>query len=187
MAQTKSMQLSAYGISDMIENLGFLQDNINTACEDIVKELVTKGLDLAFDYDNMAPLTGNTDYHFEIGDTGSTKDYIAMTGADSVYVEFGTGDVGANNPHPLHNKVDGINPYNSGPTIRMDHMGNHYWLAPKGAMNLFKVGGGYYEYGGLTSGIPAGCQMYYTLIDLKDIAPDIAKKYLSQAIKKFTV
>lgn len=177
MAKT-NLYLTAYNISDMIERLGVLQDNIKTACEDITTELVETGLKLAIENDSYAPNSGNNDYSF-VSDVNRGKGYIAMVGDDSVYVEFGTGDVGADNPHPLHSKIPGINPYNSGPTIKLDDMGRHYWVY-KPLANV----GDYYFDGGLTYGIPAGCQMYNTLLELQELAPNVTKKHLSQAIKR---
>jgi hypothetical protein len=103
-----------------------------------------------------------------------------MTGPDSLYVEFGTGDIGMSMPHPLHNSTPGIMSYNSGPTIREDDEG-HYWYAPFSMWGISD----YYDTDGFTRGIPAGCQMYNTLNELKNIAPDIAKKHISQAIMKW--
>lgn len=178
MATRTTLKLTPYSVSDMIERINTLSDNIAIACEDIVSELVDKGVQLALENDGYAPDTGNNDYRFT-GDVEANKGYIIMEGKDSVYVEFGTGDVGANNAHPLHSQISGINPYNSGATIKLDDMGRHYWVYPPMA-NASK----YYFEGGLTYGIPAGCQMYNTLIELKENVPSVVNKHLSQAIKR---
>lgn len=176
--KTINLVLSEYGVKDIIERIGNLEDNIKVSCEEMITELLEEGLKMAIENDTYAPKTGNDDYSFKSEYLGRNKGYIAMTGSDSVYVEFGTGDVGQNESHPLHNKVAGINPYNSGPTIRLDDIGRHYWVYPPLANT-----GDYYFEGGLTYGIPAGCQMYNTLLDLKKIAPNIANKHLNKAIR----
>lgn len=179
MAQTRAtLKLTAYSITDMIERINTLQDDIKVACEDITSELVDIGLKLAIENDNYSADTGNNDYSF-VNDVDGSKGYIAMVGKDSVYVEFGTGDVGERQPHPLHNKIPGINPYNSGPTIRLDDMGHHYWVYPP-----MENASDYYFEGGLTYGIPTGAQMYNTLLELKEQVPSVTKKHLSQAIKR---
>ena len=179
MASTKAkLELSVFSISDMIQRLYAFEDNIEVASEDIVAEMVEIGEQLAVEYDAYAPNTGNNNYTFE-SDSDGKRGYISMVGPDSVYVEFGTGDVGLNEPHPLHNETSGINPYNSGPTIKLDHFDRHYWVYPPMA-NASQ----YYLDGGITHGIPAGCQMYNTSVDLKNTAPDVIKKHLSQAVRR---
>ena len=171
-----NLSLSPYGVTEVIERLGILDDNIKVASEEMISDIVEEGHKIAIENDNYVPFSGNGDYDF-IAESDGNKGYVAMIGSDSVYVEFGTGDIGADNPHPLHAKIAGINPYNSGLNIRLDDMGRHYWVYPPMA-NVSK----YYSFGGLTHGIPAGCQMYNTLIELKEVAPNIAKKHLRDAI-----
>lgn len=178
-----SLKLSSYSVNDMIERLNYLQDNIEVACEDTVAEMVENGREIAIQYDSLTPKTGNDNYSFD-SDSEGGKGYISMEGPDSVYVEFGTGDVGLSSPHPLHNSVSGINPYNSGPNIKIDKNGNRYWFAPPTVMKFMSFASGYYKNKSYTNGIPAGCQMYNTLLDLKHIAPSITKKHLNQAIHR---
>lgn len=99
---------------------------------------------------------------FEVRDIKYGKAVYISGGSQLLYDEYGTGDVGQSNPHPLHQKA-GMNPYNSGPTI-FELNGKHYW----------------YYAGSIQNGQKAGMFIYYAMINYEDEkARNIAIKQLS--------
>ena len=177
-----TIKLSTASVDNAINELKALKDLIKYASRDTTKEIIEEGVATAKSYDVGAPDTGNDKYDF-VADykSDSTKGSIIMEGQDAVFVEFGTGDIGEENSHPLETSTPGIVGYNKfGTTIRENEDGKHYWFAPVKFQNA------YYKKGGYTRGIPAGLQMYNTLSDLYTIAPKIARKHISQAIYQYT-
>ncbi len=84
---------------------------------------------------------------------------VLVTGSSVIYDEFGTGIVGAINPHPKKSSYgDELNKYNSGETIRHfpNNPGKDYWIYPSS--------GGYIS----THGIPAGQFMYDSITNMID-------------------
>lgn len=82
---------------------------------------------------------------------------IGASGKDVVYAEFGSGDLGEQNPHPEKAEYS-LNAYNSGETIREanEHSAKHgitsgkYWTYEKNGSIHY------------TQGIPAGKQVFNT-------------------------
>lgn len=100
---------------------------------------------------------------------------ITVSGPQVIYDEYGTGEVGLNNPHPNPGIYTGgtIQPYLSGPTIKVDRNGNFYWT--------FNDGGKFHR----THGVPAGAFIYSALMDAADRGvSELACKELNQLIKK---
>lgn len=177
------IQLSEASIKNAIEVVKFLADNIEIANENIVERMVDEGEQYA-GYQNalMTPAVGKNNSRVvstkNLGGSKS-KGSIALTGTDAVYYEFGTGEEGANHPHPLKENF-GLNPYNSGPTIKVNEKGQHYWYIPRGKY----IPSQYVRSTGYTQGVPAGKQMYMTAQHLRSIKRKIIKEELNAAIKK---
>lgn len=181
------IQLSEPSVKDAIDRLKTLQSNIETANENIIDTLVSKGESQANMYNTSAPNYGFNDTRI-ISDknlngmksTGS----VALTGEQAVYYEFGTGEEGASNGHPWKWQTDvSLNGYNSGPFVsrHINKKGRHYWVIPKGLYRPSK----YVMRNGYTEGIPAGKQMYSTAQYIRFIKDTVITKELNGAIKKF--
>jgi hypothetical protein len=100
---------------------------------------------------------------------------VTITGPQVIYDEYGTGEMGLNNPHPNPGAYTGgsIQPYLSGPTIKVDKNGNFYWT--------FKNGSKYYR----THGVPAGAFVYESLMEAADRGnSELACKELNKLIKR---
>lgn len=102
---------------------------------------------------------------------------------DVIYEEFGTGDVGANNGHPWKGDY-GLNPYNSGPTIRSTDK-----LSPETKSEHNISEGLYWTYKSdgekvFTQGIPAGKFMYNADLWLKDNYKKIVKQKVDDVLSK---
>ena len=178
------IQLSEASIKNAIDLIKTLEDNINVANENIVDRLVDEGQQYAAYYNAlMTYAVGKNNARVVPSKTlggVKSKGSIALTGTDAVYYEFGTGEEGLHNPHPIKENF-ALNPYNSGPTIKVNKQGQHYWYVPKGKY----VPSQYVRANGYTQGVPAGKQMYMTAQHLRSIKNNIIKEELNGAIQKF--
>lgn len=178
------IKLSEASIKDAINRVKTLQNNIEVANEQIVERLIDAGEQHAAYYNTlMTSAVGKNDARVISEKTLSglkSKGSIALVGTDAVYYEFGTGEEGLHNPHPIKENF-GLKPYNSGPTIKVNKSGQHYWYVPKGNY----IPSQYVRENGYTQGVPAGKQMYMTAQHLRAIKNKIIKEELNGAIKKF--
>lgn len=167
-------------IDKTIENINNLRDEITDILpDDIVNAIVREGQIIANGYNRSAPKSGLVDNYTGKIQSKEGAGAIIMSGPNVIYDEFGTGEEGASQPHPLKNYYD-LNPYNSGPFIFYNELAGRYqWRY--GPM----AGKPYFTNTGLTSGIPAGKMMYNTANDIRKIKNDIAAKKINKAIKKF--
>lgn len=176
------VKLSPYGIKDAIAKINFLKDNIALASKEIIEELVNSGKSTAKILNKRAPHSG-TEPSIVLGKIteNGNKGYIALTGDSAVYDEFGTGEEGASNPHPLKGNF-GLNPYNSGPFVstHINKNGKHYWFYGK------MKGEPYFDSKtGYTEGIPSGKQMYNTSKYIREIKDDVIKHKIQKALQKY--
>lgn len=106
---------------------------------------------------------------------------VSMAGPQAWYSEFGTGTYGEMQPHPLKDRF-GLNPYNSGPTIRPASekvsmktdipVGSLYWT--------YKDESGHIHY---SQGVPAQKQVYNAGQTIKKELPEIVDKYMKGMFK----
>jgi len=178
------LRLSTYGVNDFIKKLRLLESDIEDASIEIVNELVDEGTFIATQLNASAPKSGLVDndiipVHSKVSRNGKAKGSITMQGENAVYDEFGTGDQGAENPHPVKGKF-GLNPYNSGPMIFYNQLtGRHQWYYRPMA------GKPYFTSDGITEGIPSGKQMYTTAKELKKKKNKITKTILKDMLGKY--
>lgn len=172
--------LSEAGIKDAVQRIKVLQDNIEVASQNAVERLVEKGFNLATAYNTNAPQSGLEKSRVIAKVTKSGHNgYIALTGPNAVYDEFGTGEQGAGDPHPMKGQF-GLNPYNSGPTIFYNEFAGRYqwrYYPMKGRP--------YFTEDGYTEGIPSGKQMYNTAKDLRAVKNEIVIREIENAVKRF--
>lgn len=173
------IKLNVESINKAIAKLNnFTEELSDIAPNRIVSQLVNIGADVANGYTAGSPQSNEEPSVIVSGILENGRvGYIALRGEGAVYEEFGTGDEGANDPHPLKNNF-ALNPYNSGPTIRLDEFDRHYWIYKPMA------GQPYFDEYGKTHGIPAGKMMYNTSRHLRSIKDTIIEKELTGAIKK---
>lgn len=179
------ISLSEANIKTLIDGLEYLEDSLTFASGDIVKELVDIGYDKATELNDRAPQSSNKG-SVVTKDTGkSTRDgvrgSVSLEGDSAIYDEFGTGEEGAADKHPMKGKFPGLNAYNSGPFVstHVNKYGKHYWFY------RFKGESDYYTPSGYTEGIPSGKQMYNTLQYIREVKKDIIAKKLNSATKTF--
>lgn len=177
------IRLSEASIKDAKNALKQFKKNVLFANTVIVEKLIKDGCAKASELDAIAVHSGIeanqvlSDYNKD-----RTSGTITLFGQNAVYDEFGTGEYGKENPHPLKESVSPrLNPYNSGPYIstHIDATGKHYYYYPPMA------GQPYFDTkNGKSYGIPAGLQMYNTAKFLKQEKNGIIKEELNQVIKQ---
>lgn len=164
-----------YKINDVREYITSFAEDVKVASELVVQDLTEEGSMEAWFINASAPRSGLTPSVVEHKYRGQ-KGEISLTGENAVYDEFGTGDEGLWNPHPLKDEF-GLNPYNSGPTIFYNQFaGRNQWFYRPMA------GQPYFDAEGRTSGIPSGKQMYGALVHINGIKNDVISKHLNEAI-----
>ena len=177
------INLSSQDINNLINKLQNFQKEIGEADTKIVKELSEYGLkEIQQNYANTPYTDGNDDVSFFVTGTNKKKK-IGATGSQVLYDEFGTGTEGENAPHPKKGEF-GLNPYNSGKTIRQNNNSNGE-ATSKG----IPVGGLYWTYmlNGekiYTQGIPAGKQVYNAKKAIENEKKNIIKKVVGDALSK---
>ena len=120
-----------FAIKDLIEYLQNTSTTLREAtCDEIVRRITEDGGYKAVEYNAMSPQSNPQRSTIRFGSVGS-KGEIALEGPGAVYDEFGTGEKGADDAHPLKGFYN-LNPYNSGPFVstHINSNGRHYWIAP---------------------------------------------------------
>lgn len=166
-----------------LENLAKQMDNwaemMDKASKKIVEDLANYGLEKMQEIyaEAQSKYEDTTAMDFSITGT-ETEKTVSMSGPQALYDEFGTGTIGAENPHPIKSEF-GLNEYNSGPTIRRAEKdiegikaGDLYWT--------YKDESGVVHY---TQGIPAQKEGYDSLKATIKKAPEIVKKRMEETLK----
>lgn len=162
---------------------------------DIVNELVEKGSKKATTLNSKAARSGLEQsvvipvkaQHYW-GD-GAIRGKVRLKGPHAIFEEFGTGEVGKSDPHPMAGVMNfSVPPYSgyitgSFVSTHINKYGRHYWFySPMGGKHTRK--NGYIHRNGYTEGIPSGKQMYNTSKYLNSIKGKVVSKHLSGAIKE---
>lgn len=169
--------------SKELDNLAKQMDNwaemMDKASKKIVEDLANYGLEKMQEIyaEAQSKYEDTTAMDFSITGT-ETEKTVSMSGPQALYDEFGTGTIGAENPHPIKSEF-GLNEYNSGSTIRKAGKnvpgikeGDLYWT--------YKDEGGAVHY---TQGIPAQKEGYDSLKATIKKAPEIVKKRMEETLK----
>lgn len=146
MNKSLTVNFDPQDISRLIAELEIIDKQFKKLPVDIAKEVAYDGLtklDMLYAI-NTGHDTG--DIHTRVEETMNGYKIVAE-GKDVLYEEFGTGEVGKDNPHPDKAEYP-LNDYNSGPIVstHINKAGRHYW----------------FHDGVYTEGIPAGKQFFDT-------------------------
>lgn len=169
-----------FAIKDLIEELKYTSATLQEAtCENIVNRICTNGYEFANGVNNGMPSNDPQKSYVDMNVSGN-KGEVSLNGEGAVYDEFGTGEEGLANPHPMKGDFTDLNPYNSGPYVST-HInpsnGRHYWIYPP-------MGGKpYFDANGYTEGIPSGKQMYQTLNYIRKIKENIIREEVQDALQ----
>lgn len=173
-----------------LENLARQMDNwadmMDKASKKIVKDLADYGLEKMQEIyaEAQSKYEDTTAMDFSITGT-ETEKTVSMSGPQALYDEFGTGTIGAENPHPIKSEF-GLNEYNSGPTIRE---AKEDIVNPKTGETTVSAGSLYWVYRDesgkphFTQGVPAQKEGYESLKATIKKAPEIVKKIMEETLK----
>lgn len=111
------------------------------------------------------------------------KRRVGISGSQSIYDEFGTGTVGANNPHPEKGNYN-LNDYNSGKTIRPNSRKD-----TEASKQGIPLNGLYwtYKYNGkkiYTQGRPAGMHVYKGHNKVKQVMKKLINDKVGDVLSK---
>jgi hypothetical protein len=167
------------------EKLDELLNDINAHLNNTSKQVLDDLAELALSemQQNYSKAEYQAGEAMDFSKTGSTSEKtVAMSGPQAAYSEFGTGTQGELHPHPKKNEY-GLNPYNSGPTIRPATAkveektgiptGTLYWT--------YKDDAGEIHY---TQGIPAQKEVYDAGQTVLKEMPSIIKQRLGEIFKQ---
>lgn len=167
--RTINMTLDKKSIEDAIKAVRQFREDLRTAMDKLVKDLAKKGCDVAranillCDAIETGRLMDSVRYDPNVTE-GLAR--IMVTSEYAIYVEYGTGIVGRDAPHPGRDDPDWNNPpypsYNGNTYTDYDSQGHGTagWVYPKGTQLRW------------TMGIESRPFLYNTLWDLVDIAQE---------------
>ena len=175
------VEVDIFDLKSTISGLQWLYDNIEKQANEMLEEITKNGQKyLDSQYKGATLKDPNITELFTDIKLGNNESEIIARGKDVLYEEFGTGDKGEDNPHPVKSKYD-LNDYNSGSYIMdtRDNSNPHLdqFLATQGIYNgkywTYKKDGVRYY----TQGVPSGQEVWNTrnyLIDTE--IPKLAKE-----------
>lgn len=184
-----NIEVDETNIKDVIQALKDMLNDIDDNVEKIMTEIATDGKNyLDEKYDDRV-LDPNITEIFTNSTSTRNSCEIVSSGKDVVYEEFGTGDKGEDNPHPVKSNYN-LKGYNTGEWI-MDTADNSSprlveFLATQGIYSgkywRYRKDGTYYY----TQGVPAGQEMWDTRNYLiNEAIPKISKKRSEHICEKF--
>lgn len=189
MNRVKKVSLDTKDINDLITGLELLQDNLKEIEHDVPFKLARLGKKYLKEMYSRTQKDENvdvSDIDIDVKDYDNHSELIA-SGDDVLYAEFGTGERGLEDSHPIKGSFS-LNDYNSGKTIRdietlYDSIqnglaSNNEKIREKAKtkqeyIKKFNIKNSYWTYKKdgkkiYTSGIPAGKQVYKTEQFLKN-------------------
>ena len=164
MSKVKKVNLDTVELASLVRNLRTFSNDLQKLPKEITKEIADIGREF------LEEQYANTHTYQTIDINSISTDVIEThngysiiaSGEEVLYAEFGTGEEGADDGHPLKGDFH-LNPYNSGPNIKINSAtGRHYWW-----------------YQGYSEGNPSGKQMFNTSKFLKD---NVVKKVLKEKV-----
>lgn len=177
------VDLNGDGLELLIKKLKASKRNLNDLGKDVIEDLKQVGLK------EISDSISNSNYEdSEPISTYEAENAIGIKGAQALYDEYGTGTVGANNPHPK--KDSSLNPYNSGKTIRpnagIPSSGVGITEASKQGIPLNGLYWTYKHNGKkiYTQGRPAGKHVYKASQRIRKEAKKIIEKRVGEVLSK---
>ena len=180
MKKSIKVDLSTKGLDNLSKKLEKFKTNLEKANTEIVDEIAEYGLKEIQTNFSTFDIDGNEDVSFFKEGTNTHKK-IGARGSQVLYVEFGTGTEGANNPHPLKSEF-GLKGYNTGRTIRSAKpyvsaktgilVGEKFWTYKQNGQIVY------------TTGIPSGQGVYRASRSIKKIKSKIIKEKVGDALSK---
>ena len=169
-------------IKNLIEELDYTKTTLQeSTCENIVERLCNEGYTIASEVVATMPSSNSERSVVQKPEINGTSGELALVGKGAVYDEFGTGEEGADNPHPMKSQFP-LNPYNSGYWVSRNinpFTGRHYWIyEPMSGKPYFDL----YGIPGYTEGVPASMPMYDALLHIRKVKGDIIVDEINNAL-----
>lgn len=166
--------LSVSGIRNLQKRLNDYQKSLDDKCEQFVKKVADRGVEIAkarittLDAIFTGELLNSIHTRRGNGDENTVIFFIVADSKHSVYVEFGTGQIGLESsyPYPFPEGIEWN--YNTGKTIFEISPGQYGWLYPRDGKWYF------------TQGMPSRPFMYETSLELMQEIPQIARRVFGQ-------
>lgn len=169
--KTLKADLSISSIKQLQKNLEKYKSDITYKAQLLAEKLAERGVEIArvrvADLDAIftGELIESIHEEYKGSIPGGAIFAVVADSSHSLFVEFGSGQMGADHPYP-HPLPDGISwDYNVGKTIRQSASGRYYWFYPG------KDGKWHY-----TEGMPARPFMYQTAMQLYKEVTKVAKE-----------
>ena len=181
MQKTVRTQLSEKDLDKWIKQMNSCEKLMKICAKNIVDDLSKFGAKKMKNIHNKSSFQSSDDMQFIIEGNDFSKT-VKMQGTQALYEEFGTGTMGAQNPHPTKDAF-GLNPYNSGKTIRKAS-------AKVSEKTGIKEGDLYWTYTDstgqkvYTQGIPAIKPGYDSFQATLKHAPTVVKKRTEEVIER---
>ena len=183
MAKNIKINLNSSDIDKTIKRLEEIKKVIDDNRDSILLEVAERTKDKIEENYNKLPFTSNDRPTFAVVKYANGYKAVAR-GSSVIYDEFGTGDKGQADGHPWKSDF-GLNPYNSGETIRPAS-----WLGKEKQQKTGIKSGLYWTYkddAGVihyTQGVPSGKFMYDADIWLHDNYKKIVKEKVDDVLSK---
>lgn len=176
--RTISFSLTKSDINRAIREIRACKAQLTEAMNALIRELAEQGAQIAkmqvasFDAVDTGELEGSIYGYF---DPESRIGYVIAGAAHAFYVEYGTGVVGANSPHP--EAAEAGWEYAIGPTIHQTKDGRIGWFYDASTDGDYVVSGsGQWRF---TEGQPSRPFMYNTLVWLEEAAEALGRRILA--------
>lgn len=171
------IELTRSSLTNAIKEVNFFRDQLTQSMNDLMQKLVDEGISVArIQIASMDAVDTGALEHSIAGyfDPQTRIGYVYSGSMYAIYVEYGTGPLGAQNPHPAPETA--MWRYSSGEHIQLygDKFG---WVYKKGDEGVFSGEGGGYVW---TQGYPSRPFMYNTLQWLEEAAETIASTVWNQ-------
>ncbi len=169
--------LSVNNLKELSKKIKKFSSNIKSETKEMQKDLIENGYQEIQKGYASSPYEGYEEKFY----IKKHEKRVSVTGTQVLYREFGTGTVGASDPHPIKGNFS-LNAYNSGKTIReaKENINPNSGISPGELYwTFYKNGVKYY-----TTGIPSGKEVYYAAKSTREKIKEIAKKRIGGAILK---
>lgn len=184
MTRKITIGLNQNEISNLISELDKIANKLDKMADKLTDDIAEVGLE------EMQKNYSSSQYQPSDGmgfaKTGTAKEKkISMIGSQAIYHEFGTGTMGEQNPHPQKYQFgDGLQPYNSGRTIRRNSKegstASQLGIPANGLYWTYKDENGWTHY---TQGIPAQKVVFDANKTMKEKLPELCKKAVEEVLK----
>lgn len=172
------IELTRSSLTNAIKEVNFFRDQLTQSMNDLMQKLVDEGISVArIQIASMDAVDTGALEHSIAGyfDPQTRIGYVYSGNMYAIYVEYGTGPIGAQNPHPAPETASWN--YAIGEHIKQGPGGLGWWYE-KGSDDIFSGSGtGGYRW---THGQPSRPFMYNTLQWLEEAAETIASTVWNQ-------